>query len=376
MKKDELLDAANLLETFTHLVSIDNPPLKERHICDYLISNLNDLGFKVYEDDIGQKIGGNCGNLYAYLPGDETLKPLLFTSHMDSIEPSNGKKAIIHENGIITSDGSTVLGGDALTGVTAILEAVKTIKYNDLSHRPIEVIFFVAEELYGLGSTNFDYSQVKSKESYTLDLSGKAGTAAYKAPSLISVDIEIEGEAGHSGYNSDEYVHTIAIAAEAINKTKLGQIDMESTCNIGFIEGGFAPNMIPTSCRIKGEVRSFSHKKALSLANQMVETFREIAKRERAEIKTELKVRIRSYKTHLNHPVVKRFKKVCKKLNIPPELKFTLGGSDNNNIEQHGINGLVLATGVNKTHSCNEYSCILELQKITEIVIKLMTSKE
>ena len=143
-----------------------------------------------------KKLGEIAGNLYGFLPGDESLEPLLFCAHMDTVEPANGKIAIFHEDGLITSNGETILGSDALSGVSAIIEAIKTIKEENINHRPIEILFCVAEEIYGLGSKLFDYSMVKSKESYTLDLAGEVGSAAYKAPSLLTFDIIIKGKSG------------------------------------------------------------------------------------------------------------------------------------------------------------------------------------
>ena len=50
----------------------------------------------------------------------------------------------------------------------------------------------------------------------------------------------------------------------------------------------------------------------------------------------------------------------------------TLGGSDNNNFSQHGINGIVLACAMEQVHSCQEYAEIAELEKITQITYELM----
>ena len=44
---------------------------------------------------------------------------------MDSVEPACGKRAVFREDGTITSDGTTVLGADCLSGVAAILEALR-----------------------------------------------------------------------------------------------------------------------------------------------------------------------------------------------------------------------------------------------------------
>lgn len=366
------MNGKRLLDTFSELVSIYSPSLTERLVCDYLSSNLSMLGFSIYEDLVGEEIGGNSGNLYGFLPGDESLEPLLFCAHMDTVEPANGKIAIFHDDGLITSNGETILGSDALSGISAIIEAITTIKEENINHRPIEVLFFIAEEIYGLGSKLFDYSKLKSKESYTLDLAGEVGLAAYKAPSLLTFDIMITGKSGHSNFKSNKIINAIIVAAQALVQIKTGKIDENSTCNIGLIQGGRAPNIVPDLCSIRGEIRSYSHKETFILLDEVIEIFSKTSEEYGAKIVAKHDLHIEAYETPLNHSVVKRFQNICEKLDIPCKLCATLGGSDNNNMEQQGINGLVLAAGMNSCHSCDEYTSISELEKITEIVIELM----
>ena len=368
----KILNKNRLLETFSDLVSIYSPSLSERVICDYLSSKLSELGFTLHEDLVGEKIGGNSGNLYGFLPGDESLEPLLFCAHMDTVEPAIGKKAIFHDDGLITSNGETILGCDALSGVSAIIESITTIKEENINHRPIEILFCVAEEIYGLGSKLFDYSMIKSKESYTLDLSGKVGSAAYKAPSLLTFDVTIKGKSAHSSFKSNGNINAITIAAKAIVQIKTGKIDENSTCNIGLIQGGRAPNIIPDLCTVQGEIRSFSHDDAFILLNKVIEIFSKITKEHGAKMEVKHELCIEAYEIPLNHSVVERFQNVCEKLDIPCKLCSTLGGSDNNNIVQQGITGLELAAAMNRCHSCEECTSVSEMKKITKIVMELM----
>lgn len=366
------MNTKRLIDTFLDLIDIYSPSLQERQVCDYLIWKLGELGFELKEDLVGEQIGGNSGNLYGYLPGDESMEPLLFCAHMDTVEPASGKKVIMHENGKITSDGKTILGSDALSGVSAILEAITTIKEENINHRPIEVLFCVAEEIYGLGSKFFDYSVIKSKESYTLDLSGEVGSAAYKAPSLLTFDMIVHGKSGHSNFKSNDTINAIIVAAKAISELKTGRIDTRSTLNIGLIEGGRAPNIIPDLCAVKGEIRSFSNDETYVLLDQVIKHFTRVTKEHKAQLEVSHEMHIEAYETPLNHPVVMRFQDVCEKLDISCKLCSTFGGSDNNNIEQHGIKGLVLAAAMNSCHSNEEYTSVKELERITEVTIELM----
>lgn len=44
---------------------------------------------------------------------------------------------------------------------------------------------------------------------------------------------------------------------------KQGRVDEETTLNIGTIDGGTGANIVPGECVCTGEVRSYSHTKAL-----------------------------------------------------------------------------------------------------------------
>ena len=99
--------------------------------------------------------------------------------------PAYGKKAVFHENGDVTSDGTTVLGADDLSGVVEIYELIKYLNQNAVEHRDIELLFTTGEELYSVGAKAYQYDQIVSKEALVLDLSGEIGTAAYAAPTIF-----------------------------------------------------------------------------------------------------------------------------------------------------------------------------------------------
>lgn len=371
-----MVNKSRILEEFCKLVGIDSLSYQEREIADLLIRRLSDMGFEVKEDHAGTIYGGNCGNIYGYLEGDIEGEPLLFSAHMDTVTPGLNKHAVIHEDGKITSDGTTVLGADDLSGIVAILEAVMTIQENRLPHRSIEVLFTIAEEVYIRGSEVFDYTQIKAKEAYVLDLSGPVGTAALAAPTLISFDAAIHGKASHSGFAPELGVNAIAIAAEAISHMKQGRIDHETTVNIGLIEGGKARNIVSDCCVLKGEVRSMNHANALSEVNKIETIIAKYTSQKQATFEFSTEFGCISYNIDENEAVVARFLKVCKELGYETHLTTTFGGSDNNNFVRHGIQGIVIACGMNQIHSCSEYTHIEELVKCSSIVVKLLIENE
>lgn len=368
------INQVRVIDEFTKLVAIDSPSYKERDMGDYVKKVLQSLGMIVIEDGAGERIGGDCGNIYGFMQGDPSLKPLLFCAHLDTVEPARGKTAVIAQNGTITSDGSTVLGADDLTGVAAILEALTVIKEQNLPHRPIEVLFPVAEEVYCKGSRVFDFAKVMSEEAYILDLAGPVGTAAYAAPTILSFTATIHGKASHAGFAPHKGIHAIAVAADAIGKMPMGRLDEESSLNIGLISGGTGLNIVPDTCVVKGEVRSLNHEKAKRQAELVRRQIERAASAAGATFDFEVYVASKAYETPEAHPVVTRFENTCDKLGLPVSLIKTFGGSDNNIIAQHGITGLVLASAMNKVHACDEFTTVEEIIRIADLTLMLMTS--
>ncbi len=371
-----MVNKERILRDFCSLIEIDSISFGERAMADVLKMHLTELGFEVKEDDAGKYYGGNCGNVYGYLEGSLGGGVMLFSAHMDTVEPGLKKRAVLQEDGTITSDGSTILGADDLSGIVTILEAVRAIKEQGLPHRSIEVLFTIAEEVYIKGSQVYDYSTVKAKEAYVLDLIGPVGTAALSAPTLVSFTATVLGKASHAGFAPEQGINAIAIAAEAITRIRQGKIDEDTTVNIGLIEGGKARNIVSDTCSLKGEIRSLLHEKAVSESERIKQTLKNTVACCQSTLEYHTEFGCLAYRVEENHPVVRRFERACRDLGYDTEYTDTFGGSDNNNFHQHGITGIVLACGMNRVHSCKEYTHIEELVKCANIVFKLMTGED
>ncbi|MHC1693807.1 MAG: M20/M25/M40 family metallo-hydrolase [Eubacteriales bacterium] len=367
------INKTRLISSFTDMVSIDSPTLSEDGMALYIKSRLSDLGVTLREDDAGVKLGGSSGNLHGLFEGEADMEPVLFCCHMDTVEPSSGKRAVISEDGKITSAGDTVLGADDCSGIAAIIEALTTIKENGLKHRPIELLFTIAEETLCSGIKQFDCSALHSRQAYVLDLSGHIGTAAYAAPTILTFTAKIRGRAAHAGFAPQEGIHAVKVAADAISRLKMGRNEGESTVNIGVISGGRATNIVPDYCEVRGEVRSFSHDRALELTQSVAQVFEESASSLGASVSFERDFGCIAYETSLEHPVTQRFKQACGRLGLPVSLIRTFGGSDCSVLAGHGIAGLVVSCGMEKCHSLEEYTTADMLSEAAELVLSLMT---
>lgn len=362
-----------LWNTFRELASIYSPSFGEREFCDNLRHRLSQLNIEVYEDDATHLIKGNSGNLYGFLPGTIVGTPLLFSAHMDTVEPAKGKKPVLHEDGTITSAGDTILGADDVAGIAIILEAITRLEEQGIPHRPIELLFPVAEERYGAGSAVFDYSRIRAKDAYVLDLSGAIGEAANAAPTILSFEFQVHGKAAHAGFAPKEGIHAISIAARAIARLPQGEPEPGLTFNVGHILGGGAGNIVPDLCTVRGEMRSLNHRAVLAFWDTVKTVFQEEAALAGAQVDAIHKVELTAYETSLCSSVVERFVRACEKIGIPSNIHSTFGGSDQNNFALHGINGLVIACSMHQVHSTREYSHLDELEKGVELVMALMT---
>ena len=374
-----------VVDEFTKMVSFDSESYHERKIADYILSQLRHLGIEAREDEAFEILAGekiidknpeNAGNIFARIPATGAGEPILFSAHMDTVKPGIGKKALIHDDGKITSEGDTVLGADDVGGLVAILEMLRVFKEDDIPHPEIEVLFPIAEEPYGQGSRVFDYANVKSKTAFVLDLSGPLGRAAFTAPTIISLLIKVKGKSAHAGFCPQDGIHAIAIAAQAISSLKNGWASDNTTLNIGTIKGGTQRNSVPEYVEITGEVRSLVHEEALKQVELVKKAFEDAAAAYKGQAEVEATIQIKSYRTPENSVAVNRFKKAClKTLSVDGELVETYGGSDQNNFAGYGIEGLVVASAMHEVHTANEYTCVDELVKVAELTTWLGRSE-
>lgn len=369
------INTERIKQEFTELTAIDSVSFREREMADCLIEKLKELGFSVEEDKAGEVYGGNAGNVYGFLKGTLPGEPILLAAHMDTVQPGAGKKAVFHDDGKITSRGDTVLGADDVAGIVEILEGIRSIKEAGIAHGDIEVLFPMGEELYDKGTKAFDFSRIKAKEAYVLDLSGAIGKAALRAPSIISFSITIKGRAAHAGFEPEKGIHAIALMSRGIADIKQGHLDEETTLNIGTISGGTMSNIVPETCICQGEVRSFSHEKALQSMEDVKKTLTETLEGTGAEFTLETTINIEAYRIEENESVVQRFVKACGELDIPFELMDTFGGSDNNVFVKNGIRGIVLSCGMYQVHSVKEYALVSDLERGAELVGRLVSMK-
>ncbi|NLZ92794.1 MAG: M20/M25/M40 family metallo-hydrolase [Firmicutes bacterium] len=366
-----MVNQDRLVQSFLELVQINSLTKKERAMADYLKERLAALGLSVSEDQAGESIGGNAGNVIGVLEGQQDKQAFLFSAHMDRVAPGENIKPVV-EGDIIKSSGDTILASDDCAGIAAILEMLQIIKDNNLSHGRIEVVFTIAEEGGLNGAKGLDLENLQAKLGIVLDSTGAAGIVINQAPAQDEIIAKIHGRAAHAGVEPEKGINAIVTAAKAISKMKIGRLDAETTANIGTITGGKATNIVPDYVEIHGEVRSLVEEKLVKATEAIVNAFIETAGTENARVEMEVNRLYSAYHIKKDHILLQLVKKAGAAINLPIQLQPTGGGSDANIFNAKGIATVNLAVGNEEVHTVNEYIKISELVKTTALAVKIV----
>lgn len=361
----------DVVKYFLELVCIDSESGNERKVADKLKADLTAMGAEVFEDEAHLEHGGNAGNVFARFEGNPQKEPILFCAHMDTVKPGNGIKPIITD-GVIHTDGSTILGSDDKSGVAEIMIGIKRVIDSGEDHAPIEVLFTICEEIGLLGARSFDKSKIKAKLAYAFD-SHEVGEVIIGAPSAEKFKIIIKGKEAHAGVEPENGINAIRVASEAIAMMPNGRIDHESTCNMGKISGGIATNIVPNEIVIHGEARSHDNSKLdriIGEVKQALDTAVQRYQLPHGQASYEF-INSRDYVAFSiaeDHPAVLLAKNALTSLGIEPNIKKGGGGSDANILNLAGISTLICGSGMDNVHTVRERIKVSELEKGADLV--------
>ncbi|MBN8190861.1 M20/M25/M40 family metallo-hydrolase [Bacillus sp. NTK074B] len=368
-----MINQERLLNEFLELVQIDSETKEEAEIAKVLTKKFSDLGVEVFEDDTMGETGHGAGNLICTLKGNkEGVDTIYFTSHMDTVVPAKGVKPTLKDDGYIYSDGTTILGADDKAGLATMLESVRVLKENNISHGDIQFIITAGEESGLVGAKALDSSLVKAKYGFALDSDGKVGNIIVAAPTQAKVKATIYGKTAHAGVAPEKGVSAITIAAKAISKMPLGRIDEETTANIGRFEGGKATNIVCEQADILAEARSLVPEKMEAQVEKMKAAFTTVAEEMGGKAEVEVQVMYPGFKFKDGDEVVEVAKRAAKKIGRPSELLTSGGGSDANVIAGFGVPTVNLAVGYEEIHTKSERMPVEELNKLSEMVVAII----
>ena len=345
-----MIEQERLVASFCELVQIDSPSDEEEDMAIHLTDRLDRLGFTVVRDAHGNVIAS-----------EEGQDPLLHSAHMDTVEPGRGINPII-KGDRITSDGTTILGGDCKAGVAAIMEGLESVSENRISRRPLQVVFTRGEEIGLVGATNLDYSLINAKEAVVFDGNGPVNTITGASPTYMRFDVTVKGRAAHAGVEPEKGLSAIRIATEIINDLPNGRLDEETTFNVGLISGGSVRNAVPAEATFGGEWRSMNTETLDSVKMQLLATLDRTRERyKEAQIDEDLEVMFQMYNLDPDEKIVQLVTRVMRDMALEPDIRPSGGGTDGNVMRLHGIESVVVGMSTNEMHTVDEYVVISDL---------------
>ncbi len=360
-----MINRDRLVSTFLELVRIDSPSGQEEEIARHLTAELRSLGLTVERD--------TTGNIIARLA--EEGQPILLNAHMDTVQPGRGVKPVI-EDGVIKSDGSTILGADDKSGVAVILEVLRVLVEQDLAHPPLEVALTVSEEKGLKGAKGLDLTRLRAQEGIVLDSGGEIGTIVISAPSQDKIRAVVHGKAAHAGVEPEKGINAILVAAEAITAMPLGRIDEETTANLGRIQGGTATNIVPDQAEIEGEARSRDERKLEAQVQAMTEALKKAANRHGATVEIDVQRSYSTFKLSEEDGIVRRAVAAARTLGLTPALVPSGGGSDANIFNAAGITTINISAGMEKVHTKEEQVAVADMVKCAEFLLAILEGIE
>lgn len=375
-----MINRERLTEEFSRLAAIASPSGREGEICRYLTERFRRLGAAVELDDAGPAAGSESGNLIARFDGEGGQgTALMLSAHMDTVEPATGVRPLLRD-GIFTSAGDTVLGADDKAGIAEIIEALEVVRERQLSHPTIEVVITVCEEVGLRGAKHLEFQRLTSRRGLALDTSG-VDLLIHQAPCANKLRFEITGREAHAGIAPEKGISAIEVAARGIAGMRLGRIDEETTANIGTIQGGLATNIVARKVIVEGEARSHDPAKLERQTAHMVECLHQAARqtgrqidgrRVEAEVGVEVLADYPRMAVAIDAPIIALVQNAARQLGRKVEVRAAGGGSDANIFNSHGIETVILGTGMTRVHSVEESVAVEDMVRVAELLVEII----
>ena len=374
---------------------------KQKVFGQYLVEELKGIGIdNAYIDD--------KSFVYASIPatkGKENKPKIGFIAHLDTVEDASGEnikasivknydgkdivlnkeKNIIFStekfpslnkyigNDLIVTDGTTLLGADDKAGIAEIMTMAETIMNNpNIEHGEIKIAFTPDEEI-GSGIEYFDVEKFNADFAYTVD-GGELGEIEYENFNAASCKITVNGVNVHPGYSKNKMKNAILLAMEFNSMLPPEQKPQytekyEGFYHLGYIEGTEEKTKLEYIIR-DHDIEKFNQKK--EFVKDIINFLNK--KYGNNTFVLELKDTYFNMKEKIlpNMHLIDNAKKAFNECGIKEEIIPIRGGTDGARLSFRGLPCPNLSTGGENAHSRFEYVPVQSLEKMTEVLLKII----
>lgn len=374
---------------------------KQKVFGQYLVEELKGIGIdNAYIDD--------KSFVYASIPatkGKENKPKIGFIAHLDTVEDASGEnikasivknydgkdivlnkeKNIIFStekfpslnkyigNDLIVTDGTTLLGADDKAGIAEIMTMAETIMNNpNIEHGEIKIAFTPDEEI-GSGIEYFDVEKFDADFAYTVD-GGELGEIEYENFNAASCKITVNGVNVHPGYSKNKMKNAILLAMEFNSMLPPEQKPQytekyEGFYHLGYIEGTEEKTKLEYIIR-DHDIEKFNQKKEFvkDIINFLNKKYGDNT------FVLELKDTYFNMKEKIlpNMHLIDNAKKAFNECGVQEKIVPIRGGTDGARLSFRGLPCPNLSTGGENAHSRFEYVPVQSLEKMTEVLLKII----
>ncbi|HXC05975.1 MAG TPA: peptidase T [Bacteroidia bacterium] len=374
--------------------------MKQKDLGRLLVKELLEMGIQDAELDIH-------GYVYASIPAntDKKVPVICFCSHMDTSPDCSGThvKPQIHRNykgkdivlpgdttqiirvsehpellnqlgnDIITADGTTLLGADNKSGISAIMDTAQYLMaHQEVKHGKIRILFTPDEEI-GRGVDKVDMQKLGADIGYTID----GETLGHIEDETFSADmatIHIYGFSTHPGFAKGKMQSALKIASELVSSLPKDRISPETTeGKEGFVHLIHMNGSIE-KVTLQFIIRSFSRQGLVELERELSELAAFIVgKYSKARYELQVSEQYRNMKEILeSHPsVVEYAVEAISRAGLHPHLSSIRGGTDGSRLSFMGLPCPNIFAGEHAFHSRQEWVSVQDMEKAAEVMVHL-----
>lgn len=343
------------------------------------------------------------GYLFATIPGNVDAETVGFLAHVDTATDFTGTnvnpQVVQYKGGdiilnrsqdivmtvkefpnlnnyvghtLITTDGTTLLGGDDKAGITAIVTAAEAILNSDIEHGDIRIAFTPDEEI-GRGPHKFDVEKFNADFAYTID-GGPVGELQYESFNAAGAKVIIKGKNIHPGTAKDKMINSLTIAS----KFAL-EFDPEDTpeCSEGY-EGFFhllTINGSTDETELEYIIRDFDRdnfENRKETMKKIVEKYQDTYGPQNVRLELEDQYYNMKEKIEPKFYIVEIAQEAMKSLGITPVIQPVRGGTDGSQLSYMGLPTPNIFTGTENMHGRYEFTSVNDLEKSTETIIEIV----
>ncbi|MBC8872009.1 MAG: peptidase T [Planctomycetes bacterium] len=275
---------------------------------------------------------------------------------------------------LVTTDGTTLLGGDDKAGLAIIVEAAAyLVNHPEIVHGPIRVLFTCDEEI-GRGVNHVDLDKLGAAVCYTLD-----GDAADKIDvETFSADlatVTVRGVNIHPSIAKGRMVNAVRAAAEFVSRLPKDQLSPETTEDRqGFIhpyhlDGGVGQVVL------KLILRDFETAVLTKQADLLRETANEVEREfPGVAISVDVMPQYRNPADGLvKEPRAAAYaQRAHERLGRTAQLTSIRGGTDGSLLTEKGLPTPNLSTGQHNPHSPLEWVCLEQMVGAVDVLVQLV----